>query len=393
MVLIDSSIADDVQRYQINYKGQTSILQSLSDVAAWVEERKRRYPIRARASEFADLIARREETQKAPYQERKNPEPKHRNERNDKQVSGSKDQKNSKKDRTGSEDVTTRAKRKVEKLRRELEIQEELIARAEAQPTKHDITARDRGPSAQTDQMNASDKDGILFSNHELLRGRDTIRETVTEKCSTLQTISSNKSIDKELGPDLSEKDNQQSVDPTPGPLAPTSLPQDLDDRESRISRSYPSDMLSQNLDTWYHKTGELPGVETKHVAGNNRSDTDPESDLTSLDSEDLTSSSGSSVSDRENGRPDQVSSKRNGPVKLAPPERGRLLQVCRQFHRHGHCKWGDACNYRHELPTRDKKAIPEGHGNNPKGRKQRISLYQRVSSLASNPRQSILTS
>lgn len=46
--------ADIIFRLQFEYRGQTSTLQSSSDIAAWIEERKKRFPTKARAAEIAE---------------------------------------------------------------------------------------------------------------------------------------------------------------------------------------------------------------------------------------------------------------------------------------------------------------------------------------------------
>jgi hypothetical protein len=92
----------------------------------------------------------------------------------------------------------------------------------------------------------------------------------------------------------------------------------------------------------------------------------------------DWTSSSGSEAdSDSESdsdSAPEQVSSRRTGPERVAPPPREGKKTTCRYFARTGQCNRGDQCKFLHETPERGPKPKAE------KKEKGRKGLYQAVS-------------
>ena len=108
-----------------------------------------------------------------------------------------------------------------------------------------------------------------------------------------------------------------------------------------------------------------------------------PSSSSSSSDDDDI-SSSGSSSGD-DNDAPDEAPSKRAGPIRVPPPKREKPNHsICREFLRTGHCKRGDACKFRHELPKRGRKLagqVKERGSKEGKGVEggKRIGLYQRV--------------
>ncbi|KAK4942834.1 hypothetical protein LTR28_008591 [Elasticomyces elasticus] len=67
---------------------------------------------------------------------------------------------------------------------------------------------------------------------------------------------------------------------------------------------------------------------------------------------------SDSSSQSNSDGGPEEMPSKQNGPVRVAPPKREAGL--CRFFVRTGNCKYGDACKFRHALPEKGAKSARE---------------------------------
>ena len=114
------------QLLQVNYRGRKSTLQSSSDIAAWIAERKKRFPTKARAAEAAEKKRQREESQKIANLAR--------NERREKHITEAKEKKRRRRQKADEE--ATNGKRKVEKLRKQLEKEEKRIAKAEARTQK-----------------------------------------------------------------------------------------------------------------------------------------------------------------------------------------------------------------------------------------------------------------
>ena len=109
-------------------------------------------------------------------------------------------------------------------------------------------------------------------------------------------------------------------------------------------------------------------------------------SDVSSTDTADITSSSGSSTADHESDEegPEQAPSTNTAVTKSSAPacQIPRKSNICVQFQRSGKCKYGPKCRFRHERKksashnssSRKVKAADANPGNG------RISLYQRVS-------------
>ena len=127
---------------QVNYKGRTSTLQSSADIAAWIAERRKRFPTKARVAEAAEQEEQREQAKSKAHAAQR--------EQRDREV---RESKGSKRQRAAEnvdakrdsevrqspkdpEEIADRRKRKVEKLRNRLAREEQRIAKAEATATK-----------------------------------------------------------------------------------------------------------------------------------------------------------------------------------------------------------------------------------------------------------------
>ena len=231
-------------------------------------------------------------------------------------------------------DATTKAKFRVEKLRRQLEKEERRIAEAEA----HDA--------------------------NPLSKSKATYNPT--------------KDVEKtEQRPANMLKSQRQGV---VEPLTPTSKP------------STPSSSPQQP-----HRNVYLAHKNVKQKTSRGATSPDPgallsnsTSSLSTMDSDDLTSSSGSSLSDvdsSETEAPEEMPVIRPRPneniSQMQPQVKGK---ICHAYLNRGRCKLGPKCRYRHELPARSTRAqkakTKARNGNDAKleGRRERVSLYQRVS-------------
>ncbi|KAI9722598.1 MAG: hypothetical protein M1812_001529 [Candelaria pacifica] len=107
-------IGSDQARLQVTYKGQTATLGTPSDIAAWIEERKKRFPTKQRVEQKKAELKRRldiaNESKKVAVKEK------------DRQRSQTVDAKQ----------LAAEARCKMEKARRRLEKEQEKLARAEA---------------------------------------------------------------------------------------------------------------------------------------------------------------------------------------------------------------------------------------------------------------------
>lgn len=127
---------------QVNYKGQTSTLQSSADIAAWIAERRKKFPTKARVAEAAEQKEQREQAKRKSHAAQRE-----QRDRQTRESRGSKRQRaaetvDAKRDSEvrqspkDPEEIADRRKRKVEKLRNRLAREEQRIAKAESTATK-----------------------------------------------------------------------------------------------------------------------------------------------------------------------------------------------------------------------------------------------------------------
>ena len=355
-----------LQQLQINYRGRTSTLGSLADIAAWIEERKKNFPTKARAAEAADRKRQRDEAQKAASKAQKERRDKQNTEAKEKKKKLKADAENERKQakeareaKEEPEDAATKAKRKIEKLRRQLEKEEKRIAKAEAQMARADDAIKlekhvEEDPLAQGVKRKRSTSPETLIKADQI----DALDETntVAIKRSALH-------------------DAPDSTTTAPDPLTPTSQPRPPDESD---------DMSPPGIDL-AGAAVTLPAASA--VTQDYTLMSDFSSEISSPDSEDMTSSSGSSDSSADSDdAPEETISKRDKPERVPPPKREKPKQLCKSFMEHGRCRFGDSCRFRHELPDRGsqaaKAAAKANEAKKPKGRKERVSLHQRVSPL-----------
>ena len=159
-----------------------------------------------------------------------------------------------------------------------------------------------------------------------------------------------------------------EPLTPTSKPSTPSSSPQ----RPQKCVKTFETAVLAKSS-----QSGTASGTLLR----------DPTSSLLTTDSDDLTSSSGSSSSDVDSSdaeAPAEVPLGKSRPNKDIPPLLRKPKKICHAFLNRGRCQLGPRCRYRHEIPARDarsKRARNKAQGGvQPEGRGERISLYQRVS-------------
>ncbi|QSS65643.1 CCCH zinc finger protein [Histoplasma capsulatum] len=143
---------------KFTYKGQTSTLQTPTDIATWIEERKKRYPTRARVEERLREAEAKKQAAKETREAKRAKENATRQQKNMDQEEAGRPLKEArmKKDKYKSDkialkeeqkqpldpaDAAAKAKLKAEKLRRKLIKEEKRVARAEADAEKARLRA------------------------------------------------------------------------------------------------------------------------------------------------------------------------------------------------------------------------------------------------------------
>ena len=182
---------------------------------------------------------------------------------------------------------------------------------------------------------------------------------------------------------DLVKAKPQEAASTVPAPLTPTSQPALADDERNPPPKALNADGTPSHSNPLTGQKGDeasFPNM-AQSIQDSSVSMSDSSSDSSSTDSEDSTSSSGSSSNrDNDDEAPEETSTKRNGPERVAPPKRAKPKQICREFLHKGLCKRGSRCKYLHELPERGSRGAVSQEIKRAEGRKERVGLYQRVS-------------
>ena len=410
-------------RLQFTHQGQTLNLQSSSDIAAWIAERRKRFPTQARAAEAAERRKQQVEAQRVARQavkdsqERRRAETKQAQDRQKIEAKQKRERETAKSKRnqrqsneaqpvqhtsTDNRDAAAlKAKMKIEKLRKRLEKEERRVAKAEAKGLEvkpkanliEDLTSNhsDSRPvrkRKRTDSLKSFDGESLEFLEQINKAGPMDMPLSLTNQTSQLDvndSINDGAKVIKDTKIFL-PSDIKQEPDSTQNPLTPTSQPSipDTDQPVSHLELPRPVTMTTVTGDK-DSRLGNGDPVEEALDSSDESSSTsmsDSSSDLSSSDDEDTTSSEGSSSS--SNDSPETAPSKVNGPVQVPPPKRIRTKtrdkDICRNFLKNGRCPRGKKCRFRHELPAKGSQLKRERQAKMVEPKKERKSLYQRVS-------------
>ncbi|KAL8872743.1 MAG: hypothetical protein Q9174_001682 [Haloplaca sp. 1 TL-2023] len=379
------------QQLQFTYKGHTSTLQDPSDIASWIEQRKKRFPTAARQAE-KENERRRVENEKKTKREALHAEKAAGRQR-------VKEEKQLKREAISGENLlegqkrtpdkhnqaaADKAKLKVEKLREKLRKEERRAAKAEAKSLKRNIAAEDDSQDGQAKRIKGQPGAGELEEPAHAgapldVSGRS---KAIGDELPSEQALDSSRTA-------IIKQEPQPSL--TPGPLTPMSQPAIPDsenqpspkqdfalsntpiDKTQTLEKSRQDSQPSLDLEVTIKE--ECPAAEVFRASSDTLTTSDEES------SDDSTSSSGSdsssSDSDPNIEGPESAPSRREGPQKVMPVKKKRTREkpICRNILNTGHCGRGNRCRFRHELPGQGKRKAEEEMSS----RSQRKSLHQRL--------------
>lgn len=310
-------------------------------------------------------------------------------------------------------DAAAKAKLKVEKLRRRLEKEEKRVAKAEARASRLRVEVNDDkveslapGVSAVVKKRKRSES---VPSEKSIKREEDQevkleVEAPLETEVATAPRLDHRGSIkmegnDGESGHTkllfLEHKAHLPSTI-THDPLTPTSqlsISEASEPEPERTSvKSAAQPLESPSNPAQPHDQMGNPeeqhgfNIDQSSVSSSVSVSSSSSSSLSlSTDSEDdSTSSDGSTTSSSPSG-PESRSIRRTQPDKAPAPRRRHGRIICRHFLHNGHCKKGDGCRFRHELPERGSRPERRKHGKR-EGKRQRIGLYQRVSWVVRYP-------
>lgn len=366
---------------QFTFKGQTATLNSSCEVAAWIEERKKRYPTKARAEEAVERKRQLEEARQAANRARKEAQAKRATEVREKQKPAE----------ANPSDVSARARLKAEKLRKQLKKEEKRIAKAEAEAAKAragssaaivDPVAiqkpvihikRKRTDSVASEQSAPAFQEVVTQRNPASSDDANIHESIKQEPVEAIQSFHEPRTLLGNAGIVQEEK--------SLAPLTPTS-------QASQPEAEVPAQTLEISTVPRSAKPigkdeppviGQLLDDDDEWEDASSLSTSDSSSEMSLSDLDDETSSSGSSS---YGDAPDEAPSIRSKPERVPPPKMEKPKSICREFLKSGRCKRGKNCKFRHKLPERG-SARNRGAGN---GRDlgavektARKGLYQRV--------------
>jgi hypothetical protein len=301
---------------QFTYKGQTAKLQSAADIAAWIAERRKKFPTQARVDEkkkaMEEAKAARDAAREAARLEKEKEREKTKQQRLE--------QKPSEEAADPALDEALKAQRKADKIRRNLDREQKRFAKAEAAAEaarlKVEALQRQAQGLEEPTQVNGS-----------------AAPESKQEAELTIESSDSAEAVDP------------MALDATDTAKAPG----------------------SQLVDT-----SSIPAETVDATADRLEGAMDVSSDVS--DASDWTSSSGSESESESDGddeaAPEEASSRRQGPERVPPPPREGKKIRCRHFARSGQCNRGDSCQFSHEVPERGPKTKAKTVEKKEKGRK-----------------------
>ena len=350
-----------------------AVLKSASDIAAWIEERKKRFPTRKRAEE---AVVRKKKLREAGKLGKE---------------FGKKDVNNV----NAAEDKTripfneaAKAKLRAEKLRKQYEKAPKRIAEFEAQRSPVHVAVQ-TGPIRA---LKADEKATTISSISEVASDASThISDGFCNETTILENAGNRESLSARLIAAQERSPVKVSVHHKRKELIFDGLGSSISVSQAMAPVFYPgvsSALLYQPLD---HLAGDSTNAVPTAINDPTKFESDRDtsfsaassSDTSGTDMED-TSSSGSSSDD---DGPAETSSRDTRPILVPAPKSTKPKSICKVFLAKGRCTRGDGCHYRHQLPERGSGKLRAAKKNKVKSVRdtirpqvERVSLYQRVS-------------
>ncbi|KAJ5799946.1 uncharacterized protein N7518_002014 [Penicillium psychrosexuale] len=317
---------------QVSYKGKTATLQTPSDIAAWIAERKKKFPTQARVEEkkksMEEAKAARELTRQQKQKEQQDKRKEHTQKQNEHKTDP-------------AADATTNAQRR-EKIRRNLEREEKRIqkAMAETEAARLRMEALQKEALSLNEDFNQDEDTGSTIEQPAPVIKAEPAT-AVPEPA--MKTESENAVTEPATKTELETAVPEATMKiephgPIPEPAQSTVESGDATDAQGVPGLLFESHHLEHTIKTEHPTDHDLDAMElasdhgasdwTSSGASGSDSDSDPDSD---------------------DSAPEQVTSRRTGPERVPPPPRQGKKTVCRYFARNGHCNRGDQCKFLHE--------------------------------------------
>ncbi|OAT08252.1 CCCH zinc finger protein [Blastomyces gilchristii SLH14081] len=357
---------------KFSYKGQTSTLQTPTDIATWIEERKKRYPTRARVEERLKEAEEKKQAVKEAREAKRakenalrqqkyadQEEARRLQEARMKKEKDKLDRKLLKEEQQQSLDPTdaaAKAKLKAEKLRRKLMKEEKRVARAEAHAEKARLRAE--ASKIQTNgtlegKTNADTTSSSAAEHVPTPTDSDTSKPALTAAEGT-QADDQLAIREPQQEPPASKLEHICPIDESQAPIT--------EHVANNVEPKAPETTGTIEHTPQVNGHTSPPGVTSNNLSSDlevSDSLSSPSEDDSDLDDETTSSGSDSSSGDDDDStssEPEQATIRREQPDRVLPPAR-QQKSLCRQFAKTGQCRRGNRCKFLHEASDKTKAA------------------------------------
>ncbi|KGO58083.1 Zinc finger, CCCH-type [Penicillium expansum] len=326
----------DAAPLQVSYKGKTSTLQTPSDIAAWIAERRKKFPTQARVEEKKKSMEEAKVAREATRQQKQKEQQEKRKEHVQKQNEHKTDP---------TADTTTNAQRR-EKIRRNLEREEKRIQKAMAETEAARLRMEALQKEALSLNADSQDEDTGITPGHPHPAPAPIIKTEPTNAVPEPEPVLKIEPENAVPEPAITAESVITAPAATIKAEPHNPIPEPA---QSAVSAAHAIE--AQGEPEVLPESHEEHTIKTEHPTNHGLDDMELASDHGASD---WTSSSASgSDSDSDSGSddsaPEQATSRRTGPERVPPPPREGKKTVCRYFARNGHCNRGDQCKFLHE--------------------------------------------
>ncbi|KAJ5178040.1 Zinc finger CCCH-type [Penicillium coprophilum] len=303
----------DAAPLQVSYKGKTSTLQTPSDIAAWIAERRRKFPTKARVEEKMKSMEEAKAAREAVRQQKQKEQQEKRREHIQKQNEHKTDP---------AADATTNAQRR-EKIRRNLEREEKRIqkAMAETEAARLRMEALQKEALSLNVDFNQEEDTGIT-PVHQLPPPNSVIK---TEPANVMPepTIKTEPYKAVPESAIITEAETAETAETAVREATIKTESQDLVSESTQFADPIPHQTEAQGDPGCLPESNNLEAtINTVHPTDDGLDDMEVASDH---EASDWTSSGASgtdfdSDSDSDDSAPEQATSRRTGPERVPPP-------------------------------------------------------------------------
>ena len=355
--------------YSFECEGKVFLLRSPQDIAAWIGERRKRYPTKQRIAEAKAKKALKEEKGRRNREHRDKPREEARLAREN-PAKKKQEKKDAKKKATwesaqkAEEDQSSAAGRKKRKKGKQAIEESDVLSQAEQLRKTLEETQRklaELEERTRNMQNTPAQRQGKI---RDIKKGGNTENSQFASSSPVLNNRSAPKTNQKRASSSVS---NHRSTLKTNQKRLATPLEEDGDTDSDSISlpATHPSDIeLEEALKSLSDSDSESSSISTRVTVSSpidSRSNSPKSSSSSSRSNSDTDSDSSSTASSSSSGAPSTHSLKPSRTIRVPPPPRPhpsnpKPRDLCRDFLRRGRCKYQHSCRFRHRFLDDEEK-------------------------------------